>query len=100
MTEPRIRVIKECRHQLERMAEWCDEGACPICQTAGLGMMNDAFERECKDIDKIIIALGMTVDYARTESGRLHIPRIKARIKELKGSNVKLTSGVPQKVRQ
>lgn len=40
MSDPKIRVIEGCRHQIERMTEWANNGACPICLTAELGMAN------------------------------------------------------------
>lgn len=43
--EPAKRVIAGCNHTLPRMAEWADEGGCPICLTASLGMSNDEIAR-------------------------------------------------------
>jgi len=42
--EPKIR-IEGCRHTVQRMLEWIDEGACPICFVATAGMQKDKVER-------------------------------------------------------
>lgn len=39
--EPK-RVIEGCRHSRQRMIKWVDEGGCPICLTATLGMRSEA----------------------------------------------------------
>ncbi len=36
--------IDGCRHEFQRMKEWVDEGACPICMTASAGMNNERVE--------------------------------------------------------
>lgn len=40
MSDPKIRVIEGCRHPLERMTEWANNGGCPICLTAELASAN------------------------------------------------------------
>jgi hypothetical protein len=40
-----LRVIEGCRHPRERMIEWVDEGACPICLTATAGMRGEEIDR-------------------------------------------------------
>jgi len=47
--------IPGCTHTQERMTEWCQQGACPICLTAALGMANDAradLEQRVKELEK------------------------------------------------
>ena len=47
--------IPGCAHTQERMTEWCQQGACPICLTAALGMANDAraeLEQRVKELEK------------------------------------------------
>lgn len=39
--EPQKRVIEGCRHTLPRMLEWADNGACPVCLTASLGVAKE-----------------------------------------------------------
>jgi len=41
MSEPKKRVINDCKHTLESMDKWVDEGACPICLTAEAGMLHE-----------------------------------------------------------
>lgn len=45
MSDPKIRVIDGCGHQVERMTEWADNGACPICLTAEIGLATQRLER-------------------------------------------------------
>jgi hypothetical protein len=42
MSDPRIRAIEGCGHQLDRMTEWADNGACPICLTAENARLREA----------------------------------------------------------
>ena len=44
LKEPNIR-ITGCSHQVLRMLQWIDQGACPICMTASAGMHKDALQK-------------------------------------------------------
>jgi hypothetical protein len=44
--EPRVRVIKGCKHTMAQAAKWADQGACPICLTAELGMLKDSLREQ------------------------------------------------------
>lgn len=43
--------------------------------------------RECTDADRVCLALGLTIEQARTEGGSLHVPRILNHIQETLAAN-------------
>ncbi len=76
------RVIEGCQHTRERMIEWIDEGACPICLTAGAGMNKERAEvaegQLCRARDRDGMAAHIykiAVDEMRIRGGR-HMWRI------------------------
>lgn len=46
-----IKPIEGCNHTQERMVKWCQQGACPVCLTAGLGIANEKLQFTEKERD-------------------------------------------------
>lgn len=44
--------------------------------------MSDAFEQECKDVDRLLMHLGLRVEQCRSEGGRLLVGKIVSILEE------------------
>lgn len=60
MSDEPKRVITGCKHTVERMLEWCKEGACPICTTAEAGMLREQLAQAKAELGAWHSAFGTT----------------------------------------